>query len=283
MNVPAVDSGTRISTGVAGLDTILQGGLAPNRLYLIEGEPGAGKTTLALQFLLEGRARGERVLYVTLSESAEELSAVVASHGWTLDGIDLFELAAAEAALSAEREITLLHPWEIELGETVKLITDEAERTRAARVVFDSLSEMRLLAQDALRFRRQILALKQFFAGRGTTVFLLDDLLSNRTGQDQHLRSLCHGVVTLERLTRDFGSARRRLEVSKMRGAPFQEGWHDYAIRRGTTPSDAAAWMFFLAWMLQIITSHSSAQRCRAGWRSWMSCSMADRCAAPAR
>jgi circadian clock protein KaiC len=222
----------RVSTGITGLDAILANGLAANRIYLVEGAPGAGKTTLALQFLLEGRARGERVLYVTLSETAEELATVVASHGWTLDGIALFELAAAESALGSEREMTLLHPWEIELGETVKLITDEVERTRAVRVVFDSLSEMRLLAQDALRFRRQILALKQFFAGRGVTVLLLDDL-THTQGSDQHLRSLCHGVISLERMTRDFGSARRRIEVTKMRGAVFQEGWHDYAIQRG--------------------------------------------------
>ena len=222
-----------ISTGVAGLDVILKGGLAPNRLYLVEGAPGAGKTTLALQFLLEGRERGERGLYVTLSETAEELAAVAASHGWTLDGIGLFELAAAEAALSAEREMTLLHPWEVELGETVKLITDEAERTGASRVVFDSLSEMRLLAQDALRFRRQVLALKQFFAGQGATVLLLDDRMGHASGPDLQLHSLCHGVITLERLTLDFGTARRRLEVAKMRGARYREGWHDYDIRPG--------------------------------------------------
>ena len=230
---PPASSVARISTGIAGLDAILEGGLAPNRLYLVEGAPGAGKTTLALQFLLEGRARGERGLYVTLSETAEELAAVAASHGWTLDGVDLFELAAAEAALSPEREMTLLHPWEVELGETVKLITDEAERTGAARVVFDSLSEMRLLAQDALRFRRQVLALKQFFAGRGTTVLLLDDRAGQAGGPDLQLHSLCHGVVTLERLTLDFGAARRRLEVAKMRGACYREGWHDYAILHG--------------------------------------------------
>ncbi|MBS0644635.1 MAG: ATPase domain-containing protein [Acetobacteraceae bacterium] len=232
MTDPSPATPPRISTGAAGLDTILQGGLAANRLYLIEGEPGAGKTTLAMQFLLEGRNRGERVLYVTLSETAEELATVVESHGWSLEGIDLFELAAAEAALGTERAMTLLHPWEVELGETVRLITDEVERTGAVRVVFDSLSEMRMLAQDALRFRRQILALKQFFAGRGTAVLLLDDMLQ-KAGADQHLRSLCHGVVTLERLSRDFGSTRRRLEVAKMRGASFQEGWHDYTIQRG--------------------------------------------------
>lgn len=230
---PPVTAPAPISTGVAGLDVILKGGLAPNRLYLVEGAPGAGKTTLALQFLLEGRRCGEHGLYVTLSETAEELAAVAASHGWTLDGIDLFELAAAEAALSAEREMTLLHPWEVELGETVKLITDEAERTGASRVVFDSLSEMRLLAQDALRFRRQILALKQFFSGQGATVLLLDDRVGNASGPDLQLHSLCHGVVTLERLTLDFGAARRRLEVAKMRGARYREGWHDYDIRSG--------------------------------------------------
>lgn len=222
----------RISTGVAGLDAILEGGIAPNRLYLVEGMPGAGKTTLALQFLLEGHARGERGLYVTLSETAEELNTVIASHGWTLEGIDVFDLSAAEAALRPDREMTLLHPWEVELGETVKLITDEAERVGAVRVVFDGLSEMRLLAQDGLRFRRQVLALKQFFAARGVTVLLLDDRVSSKGEADlQH--SLCHGVVSLDRVTLDFGAARRRVEVVKMRGAHYREGWHDYVIRPG--------------------------------------------------
>lgn len=224
---------SRILTGVAGLDTILEGGLASNRLYLVDGVPGTGKTTLALQFLMEGRAKGQRVLYITLSETAEELGAVAASHGWTLDGIDLYDLSAAEAALRPERQTTLLHPWEVELGETVKLITDEAERTGAARVVFDSLSEMRLLAQDPLRFRRQVLALKQFFAGRGATVLLLDDRGSEAGGSKPRLHSVCHGVVTLERLTLNFGAARRRLEVTKMRGARYREGWHDYVVRSG--------------------------------------------------
>ena len=231
---PTTASGpVRILTGVAGLDTILEGGLATNRLYLIDGMSGAGKTTLALQFLMEGRAKGERVLYVTLSETAEELEAVAASHGWTLDGIDVFDLSAAEAALQPERQTTLLHPWELELGETVKLITDEAERTGAARVVFDSLSEMRLLAQDPLRYRRQMLALKQFFAAREATVLLLDDRGGDAEGSMPRLHSICHGVVTLERLTLDFGAARRRLEVTKMRGARYREGWHDYVVRSG--------------------------------------------------
>ncbi len=226
-------SPVRLSTGVPGLDAVLEGGLATNRLYLVEGAPGAGKTTLALQFLLDGRARGERGLYVTLSETTEELADVAASHGWTLDGVDLFELATAEAGLSPRHQTALLHPWEVELGETIKLITDEAERTGAVRVVFDSLSEMRLLAEDALRFRRQVLALKQFFAGRGATVLLLDDQAASKGDLDLQLHSLCHGVINLERVTLDFGAARRRLEVAKMRGARYREGWHDYIIRPG--------------------------------------------------
>jgi len=218
---------------VAGLDEVLNGGLAPNRLYLVEGAPGSGKTTLALRFLLEGRDRGEAGLYVTLSETAEELRSVALSHGWDLDGIALFELVAAEAALGVERDTTLLHPWEIELGETVGLITSEVERTGAVRVVFDSLSEMRLLAQDGLRFRRQVLALKQFFAERGATVLLVDDMAGTNGVPDRQLHSLSHGVITLERRTLDFGGARRRIEVAKMRAALFREGWHDYVIRRG--------------------------------------------------
>jgi circadian clock protein KaiC len=223
----------RVPTGVKGLDLVLGGGLAPNRLYLVEGAPGSGKTTLALRFLLEGRDRGEAGLYVTLSETAEELHSVALSHGWDLDGIALLELAAAEAALGQERDTTLLHPWEIELGETVGLITAEVERTGAVRVVFDSLSEMRLLAQDGLRFRRQVLALKQFFAKRGATVLLVDDMAGTNGVPDRQLHSLSHGVITLERRTLDFGGARRRIEIAKMRGALYREGWHDYAIRRG--------------------------------------------------
>ena len=220
----------RESTGVAGLDDVLAGGLPANRLYLIEGVPGAGKTTLALQFLLDGAARGERGLYITLSETSEELCAAAQSHGWSLDGIDLFELADDKDALGADREMTLLHPWEIELGETVKVIADEVERIQPARVALDTLSEMRLLAQDPLRYRRQILALKQFFNGRNATVILIDD----RTAEsDLQLHSVCHGVITLDRLSLDYGPARRRLEIQKMRGVQYCEGWHDFAIRTG--------------------------------------------------
>jgi circadian clock protein KaiC len=222
----------RVPLGVAGLDVILEGGLAPNRLYLVEGASGAGKTTLALEFLLAGRARGERGLFVTLSETAGELMDVAASHGWSLDGVDVFEVSNAEGLLGLQRELTLLHPWEVELGETIGLITAEVDRTAAVRVVFDSLSEMRLLAQDSLRFRRQVLALKQFFAARGTTVLLLSHRV-NTEAPDLQLHSICHGVITLERLTLEFGPTRRRLEVAKMRGARYREGWHDFAIRHG--------------------------------------------------
>ncbi len=223
----------RISTGNPGLDTILSGGLPQNRLYLLEGAPGSGKTTLALQFLLGGASKGEPTLYITLSETSEELRAVAQSHDWSLDGIELFELASAEDVLGAGREQTVLHSWEVELGDTIKLIEDVVERVKPTRVVFDSLSEMRLLAQDPLRYRRQVLALKQFFVGRNATVLLVDDLTSNGGERDTHLHSLCHGVITLERLTLDFGSARRRLQVQKLRGVDFVAGYHDLAIRKG--------------------------------------------------
>jgi circadian clock protein KaiC len=222
----------RISTGCEGLDEIANGGLLANRIYLIEGLPGSGKTTLALQFLFGGRARGERGLYITLSETKDELLTIADSHGWSLDGIDVFELASIESALSPDRELTLLHPWEIELGETVKLITEQVEHIKPTRVVFDSLSEMRLLAQDPLRYRRQILALKQYFATHAATVLLLDDRTATADG-DLQLHSICHGVIRMERLTLDYGVTRRRLEIQKLRGSAYREGWHDFELRRG--------------------------------------------------
>ena len=222
-----------ISTGNTGLDAILKGGLPPDRLYLVEGAPGSGKTTLALEFLREGAASGERVLYVTLSETREELETVAASHGIDLAGFDLFEFGSAAAVLGDGTDQSVLHPWEFELGETIRLIQDEVERVQPCRVVFDSLSELRLLAQDPLRYRRQVLALKQFFAGRRTTVWLIDDMTGGAEGRDAHLHSLCHGVITLERLTLDFGAARRRLQVQKLRGVDFIAGFHDFVIRRG--------------------------------------------------
>lgn len=222
-----------VSTGNVGLDIILTGGLPANRLYLLEGAPGSGKTTLAPQFLREGVRCGERTLYITLSETRDELAVVADSHGWSIDDFDLFEFDSAANVLGDGSEQSILHPWEMELGETIALIQQEVERVNPTRVVLDSLSEMRLLAQDPLRYRRQVLALKQFFSGRNTTVILVDDLSGSDTGADAHLHSLCHGVITLQRLTLDFGAARRRLQVQKLRGVDFVAGYHDFAIRKG--------------------------------------------------
>ncbi len=222
-----------IATGNAGLDGVLRGGLPKDRLYLLEGTPGSGKTTLGLQFLFEGVRQGESVLYITLSETSEELQSVAESHGWSLEGVHLFELSAADAVLGGAQEQTILHPWESELGDTIELIQARVDQLKPSRLVFDSLSEMRLLAQDPLRYRRQVLALKHFFAGRGLTVLLVDDLTTNGGERDNHLHSLCHGVLTLERLTLDFGAARRRLQVQKLRGVDFIAGYHDFTIQRG--------------------------------------------------
>lgn len=223
-------------TGIEGLDEILRGGLPAGRFYLLEGSPGSGKTTLALQFLMEGMANGETVLYVTLSETAEELVTVARSHDWSIEQMNMFELAQADVALSFDREQSILHPWEVELSETIRLITDRVEELKPSRVVFDSLSEMRLLAQDSLRYRRQLLMLKQHFASRNITVILVDDMTGNPGGniaKDAHLHSLCHGVITLERQTLDFGGARRKLQVQKLRGVDFVAGFHDFVIRKG--------------------------------------------------
>ncbi len=222
-----------VSTGNAGFDAVLKGGLPRNRLYLLEGTPGSGKTTLGLQFLLDGVASGEPVLYITLSETAEELESVAQSHGWSLEGIELFELSSTEEVFAESYEQTILHPWEAELGDTIKLIQDRVDALQPRRLVFDSLSEMRLLAQDPLRYRRQVLALKQYFAGRDITVMLVDDLTTSVGERDNHLHSLCHGVITLERLTLDFGTARRRLQVQKLRGVDFVAGFHDFTLRKG--------------------------------------------------
>jgi circadian clock protein KaiC len=222
---------SRVSTGSSGLDDILGGGLDADRVYLLEGEPGTGKTTLALQYLLEGVRRGERSLYITLSESERELRLVAERHGWSLDGISIFELTPPEASLGGEQDITLFHPAEMELGETTKLIFDAVTREDPARIVFDSLSELRLLAQNSLRYRRQILALKNFFTARRCTVILLDDLSSQAT--DLQLHSITHGVITLEQLAVEYGGERRRLRVVKMRGIDFRGGFHDFTIERG--------------------------------------------------
>ena len=204
----------RISTGSAGLDDILCGGLDAERMYLYEGRPGTGKTTLALQFLIEGVRQGERVLYVALSESDAELRLVAKRHGWTLDQVDIFELVPPETTLDPERELTVLHPAEIELSETTKLVFEKIAQINPARVVIDSLSELRLLAQNSLRYRR-----------------LLDDLTSRDT--DLQLHSIAHGVILLEQLAIDYGAQRRRLNIVKMRGIEFRGGFHDFAIAKG--------------------------------------------------
>ncbi|QBE65976.1 ATPase domain-containing protein [Pseudoduganella lutea] len=219
----------RISTGVPGLDDILGGGLTAERVYLVEGSPGSGKTTLGLQFLLDGTARGERGLYITLSETTDELDAVAESHGWTIDDIDIFELAD-ETVLDPGAQQSVLHASEVELGETTRGVLERVDLVRPARVVFDSLSELRLLAQNPLRYRRQILALKQFFSVRACTVLLLDDKTSQ---SDQHLHSISHGVISLEQIAQEFGKERRRVNIIKMRGMKFRGGYHDYVLDTG--------------------------------------------------
>jgi circadian clock protein KaiC len=224
------DTTARALTGIAGLDEILGGGLPTNHLYLLDGEPGTGKTTLALQFLLEGVSRGEKGLYVTLSESRAELEGVANSHGWTLDGIEIFELA--EQGLGrTEDNYTIFHPAEVELQGTIDAVLKTVEKLNPKRVAFDSLSEMRLLAREPLRFRRQILGLKQFFSGRECTVVLIDDKTAPEG--DLQLHSLAHGVIVLEHVALEYGSERRRLKATKVRGVHFRGGYHDFRILKG--------------------------------------------------
>ncbi len=228
--ISAANIQKKISTGVPPLDSILHGGLTSDRLYLIEGMPGTGKTTLALQFLLDGARHGERGLYVTLSETKQELEGVGQSHGWSLDNIDIFELVGDEGRDATRLQYTMFEPSEIELGTTVDAVLEQVRQLQPKRVVFDSLSEMRLLSQGSLRYRRQILALKQFFVGRGCTVLLLDDYSGN---DDQHLQSIAHGVIRLEHVLSDYGGERRRLRIIKHRGTTFIGGSHDMRLVRG--------------------------------------------------
>jgi circadian clock protein KaiC len=231
MKTPAaIVSSPRASTGVAGLDRILGGGLTASRMYLLEGAPGSGKTTFALRFLMAGAAHGESGLYITLSETATELRAVVESHGWSLDGIHVHELVN-DLGIDPQAQQSILHPSQIELGETIVNVTEQISRLNPKRVVFDSLSEMRLLAQDPLRYRRQILALKQFFATRQCTVLLLDDKTSEPG--DLQLHSIAHGVIALDQAGEMFGAERRHLRVVKMRGIKFQGGLHDFTLDTG--------------------------------------------------
>ena len=219
-------------TGVTGLDDILTGGLMKERVYLLEGSPGTGKTTTALQFLMDGAELGEKGLYVTLSETENELRVTAKAHGWNLtDLIDIFELAPPESLLDEHQQQSLLYSSDLELGETTRLIFEAVERSQPKRVVIDSLSEIRLLAQGSLRYRRQILALKHYFAKHGATVLMLDDLTAEAT--DKTVHSVAHGVIRLEELAPSYGAERRRLRVIKYRGQSFRGGYHDFTILRG--------------------------------------------------
>jgi circadian clock protein KaiC len=225
------DGEATVLSGIGGLDDILRGGLPQHCLFLVTGTPGAGKTTLAMQFLLEGVAQGERCLYVTLSETRREIVKVARSHGWDVSRIDMTELVPSERSLSADAQLTVFNPSEMELGETTEAMIAAVNEHKPQRLVIDSLSELRLIAQNPLRYRRQVLALKQFFGGRDCTVLLLDD--GAGAPEDDHLRSIAHGVIVLEQLVNQYGAERRRLRVSKMRGVPFRGGFHDFSIRRG--------------------------------------------------
>ena len=220
-----------VPSGIEGLDDILRGGFPQHCLHLVTGAPGAGKTTLAMQFLMDGTQRGERCLYVTLSETRKEIEKVARSHGWDLSHVRITELIPSEKNLSADAQLTVFSPSEMELGETTEALIAAVMEHRPQRLVVDSLSELRLIAQHSLRYRRQVLALKQFFAGHQCTVLMLDDLTGGI--EDDHLQSIAHGVVVLEQLANQFGAERRRLRVTKMRGVAFRGGYHDFAIRRG--------------------------------------------------
>lgn len=229
MNNNAAD--LHATSGIAGLNDILRGGFPRNCMLLVAGAPGTGKTTLAIQFLLDGIGRGERCLYVTLSETRAEIEKVAGSHGWDLSNLEITELVPSERNLSADSIVTVFTPSELELGDTTEALIAAANEHRPQRLVIDSLAELRLIAQNPVRYRRQILALKQYFSGRDCTVLLLDDRAGG--ADPDHVQTVAHGVIVLEQIANQYGAERRRLRVSKMRGVAFRGGYHDFTIRTG--------------------------------------------------
>ncbi len=229
-NSQELANGKRIPSGCAGLDEVLNGGLPGGHFYLVEGDPGAGKTTLALQFMIEGVKNGEKVLYVTLSESRDDLLTVCNSHGFSTNGLEIFELLPSEDDLRSDSQYTVFHPAEVELNDRMQTIVKEVERVKPDRLVIDALSKLRILARDPLRYRRQILSMKDYLTDRTCTVLLLDER-TTRDG-DLQLHSIVHGVFSLEKIPRDYGDA-RRMEISKLRGSNYRAGYHDYAIKTG--------------------------------------------------